>query len=236
MPAIRMRAVAADGITPVNGATIAWSSSPANAVQFSACNGASSCSVLSDEAGESSSLVTPTVTGASTITVALAPASYSPPQSQQTTLLGTSSTVKHLLALTPTRWIAQAATIAVPLTVEALDLGVPETNVNVNFTITIGAASLSAGSATTNASALATVTAQLTNQNADVQVSAVRRSGECAVPDVDDLLHARFILEIGNSGRVKAGCANRTTVSTVDHAYYRWLARRESSDGRDLQL
>ena len=59
--AIRVRAVAADGVTPVSGATIAWSAT--NGLQFSACSGASSCSVLSDEAGESSSWVTPTATG-----------------------------------------------------------------------------------------------------------------------------------------------------------------------------
>ena len=50
----------------MSGATIAWSAT--NGLQFSACSGASSCSVLSDEAGESSSWVTPTATGQSTIT------------------------------------------------------------------------------------------------------------------------------------------------------------------------
>ena len=167
--AIRVRAVAADGITPVSGATIAWSA--ANGLQFSVCGGASSCSVLSDEAGESSSWVTPTATGQSTITIALAPASYTPPQSQQATVVGTSSTL-DLVAATPTRWVGQGATLAVPLTVEALDLGVPKANVTVNFAITKGTASLSASSGTTNASGFATITAQLTNQNADVQVSA----------------------------------------------------------------
>src|SRR2546429_1081176 len=98
--AIRVRAVAADGITPVSGATIAWSAT--NGLQFSACSGASSCSVLSDEAGESSSWVTPTATGQRTITIALAPLSYSPPQSQQATVVGTSSTL-DLVAVTPTR-------------------------------------------------------------------------------------------------------------------------------------
>jgi hypothetical protein len=169
--AIRVRAVAADGITPVSGATIAWSSSATNGLQFSVCSAASSCSVLSDEAGESSSLVTPTATGQSTITIALAPASYSPPQSQQATVVGTSSTL-DLVAVTPTRWVGQGATIAVPLTVEALDLGVPKPNVTVNFALTKGTASLSAGSGTTNGSGFATITANLTNQNADVQVSA----------------------------------------------------------------
>jgi len=49
---------------------------------------------------------------------------------------------------------------------------VPKANVVVNFAITKGTASLSASSGTTNASGFATITAQVTNQNADVQVSA----------------------------------------------------------------
>jgi len=166
---IRVGAVAADGVTPVSGATIAWSSN--NGALFSVCGGAAFCSILTDEAGESSSWVTPTATGPSTITVALAPATYSPPQSQLATLVGTSTTL-DLAAVTPTRWVGQGATIAVPLTVEALDLGVPIANVTVNFTLTQGTAALSAGSAITNSSGFATITANLTNQNASVQVSA----------------------------------------------------------------
>jgi hypothetical protein len=115
--------------------------------------------------------VTPTATGQSTITIALAPASYSPPQSQQATVVGTSSTL-DLVAVAPARWVGQGATLAVPLTVEALDLGVPKANVAVNFAITKGTVSLSSGSGTTNGSGYATITANLTNQNADVQVSA----------------------------------------------------------------
>lgn len=166
---IRVRAVAADGVTPVNGATVAWSGT--NGLQFSACGGASSCSVVTDEAGESSSGVTPTATGPGTITIALAPAVYSPPQSQQATVVGT-STALDLVAVTPTRWVGQGATLAVPLKVEALDLGVPKANVSINFVVTKGTASLSANSATTNSSGFAAVNAQITNQNADVQVSA----------------------------------------------------------------
>ena len=167
--AIRVRAVAADGVTPVSGATIAWSAT--NGLQFSACSAASSYSVLSDEAGGSSRCVTPTATGASTITIALAPASYSPSQTQQATVSATSTTL-DLAAVTPTRWVGQGATLSVPLTVEALDLGVPKANVVFNFALTLGTASLSAGSATTNGSGFATVTANLTNLTSDVQVSA----------------------------------------------------------------
>src|ERR1019366_7607573 len=110
-----------------------------------------SCSVLTDEAGESESSVVPNAIGQSTVTIALAPASYSPPQSQQATVVGTTSTL-DLAAVAPTRWVAQGATLAVPLTVEALDLGVPKANVAVNFAITKGTVSLSSGSGTTNGS------------------------------------------------------------------------------------
>ena len=115
--------------------------------------------------------MTPTATGQTTITINLAPASYAPPQTQQATLSATSTTL-DLAAVTPTRWIGQGATIAVPLTVEALDLGVPTANVTVNFAINRGTASLSSGSATTNGSGFATITANLANLDAEVQVSA----------------------------------------------------------------
>ena len=166
---IRVRAVAADGVTPVNGATLAWSGT--NGLQFSACGGLNSCSVLSDSTGESSSLVTPTAVGVSTITVALAPASYTTPQTQQTSVLAT-STALDLAATTPTRWVGQGATLSIPLTVQALNLGVPKANVVVNYLVTNGMASLSASSATTNALGYATVTVSVTNLTANVQVSA----------------------------------------------------------------
>ena len=51
-------------------------------------------------------------------------------------------------------------------------MGVPQSNVNLKFTVTNGAASLSSSNATTNGSGFATVTAQVTNFNATVQVSA----------------------------------------------------------------
>jgi len=166
---LRVRAVAADGVSPVNGATIAWSAT--NGLQLAACNGNPSCSVLSDEAGESSTLVTPASTGASTVTIALAPAAYSPPQTQLATVVATSTTL-DLAAVAPTRWIAQGASFAVPLTVEALDLGAPLANVTVNFQVTRGTASLSAPSATTNAQGFASITASFSNLSVNIQVSA----------------------------------------------------------------
>jgi len=166
---VRVRAVASDGITPVNGATIAWSSN--DNVQFSACNGSTACLVLTDASGEAASWVTPTAAGTASITAALAPASYSPPQTQLATLVGTSTTL-DLAALNPTRWIAKGATVSVPLTVEVLNLGVPQANVGIVFAVTNGTASLSSATATTNAAGLAGISALVTNLSVTTQISA----------------------------------------------------------------
>ena len=166
---IRVQVVASDGVTPVNGATVAWSTT--NGTVLSACNGGTNCSVLSDQSGESSTWATPTATGQSTITMTLAPAAYPSPPSKQATVVGTSSSL-DLAAVAPTRWVGQGATVDVPLTVQALNAGVPQSNVVVNYRLTKGTATLSAGSATTNGLGYATASAHLANHSADVQVSA----------------------------------------------------------------
>jgi len=62
------------------------------------------------------------------------------------------STALDLAAVTPQRWIAQGATISIPLTSQALDLGAPLANVTVNFTLTRVPLHFPPASATTNAS------------------------------------------------------------------------------------
>ncbi|MBZ5547611.1 MAG: hypothetical protein LAO22_06550 [Acidobacteriia bacterium] len=166
---IRVQVVASDGVTPVNGATVAWSTT--NSTVLSVCSGGISCSVLSDQTGESSTWVTPMAVGQSTITATVAPAAYPSPPSKEVALLATSSSL-DLAAVAPTRWVGQGATLDVPLTVEALNAGVPQSNVVVNYTLTKGTATLAGGSATTNTSGYATVSVHLANHSADVQVSA----------------------------------------------------------------
>jgi hypothetical protein len=203
---IRVRVVASDGTTPVSGATVAWSGT--NSLQFSACGGATSCSLLSDEDGESTSLVTPTAAGQTAITITLAPASYSPPQTQQVTLLATSSLL-DLVALTPTVWIAQGATLPLALTVRSLDLGVPAANVVVNFAVTNGTASLSASNVATNASGYASITANITNQSSTVQISAcvAPNNSPCQMFTLFSTPSSLWKLEIvsGSSQFVRAG-------------------------------
>jgi len=166
---IRVRAVASDGMTPVTGATIAWSTT--NGATLSACGGVSSCSVLTDEAGIASTGVTPTATGASTITAALAPASYNPPQAKQATVMATKSAL-DIGALAPTKWIGEGATLDVPLTVRVLSQGAPQVGVTVDFRLSKGTATLSAATGTTDSSGYASTSAHLSNHSADVQVTA----------------------------------------------------------------
>jgi hypothetical protein len=166
---IRVRVVAADGATPVNGATVAWTTT--NGASLSVCGGASNCSALSDEAGVAATQVTPTATGASTITATLAPASYTPPQSKQTTVVGTASAL-DLAAVAPTKWVAQGATIDVPLTVRVLNMGEPQNNIAINFRVAKGAGGLSSGTGTTSNTGYASTTVHLTNHSSDVQVTA----------------------------------------------------------------
>ena len=165
---IVVQAVTSDGVTPVDGATIGWSAT--NSAALSTCNGAFSCSAITDESGFASTWVTPGATGAATITATLAPGVYNSSQSVATTVSATSST-SDLAVLTPYLWIAQGATLSIPVTARVVDKGAPQSGVTVNFSVLLGTGSLSSSSAQTDGSGYATVTVSLTNFAASVQVS-----------------------------------------------------------------
>jgi hypothetical protein len=164
-----VRVLAADGITPVNGATIGWSAN--NSVQLSACSGASSCSVTSDANGDAATWLTPASSGTATLTATLAPGIYSPPKSVSATLFATES-VSDIGVLTPFLWIAQDATVGVPLTARVLSNGAPQNNVAVNFKVVLGSGTLSAATVPTDSNGHAIVTLTVTQIAATVQVSA----------------------------------------------------------------
>ncbi len=164
-----VRVLAADGITPISGATIGWSST--NGTQLSVCGGASSCSVTSDQNGDAASWLTPAAVGVATITATLAPGAYSVSPSVSATLNATESS-SDIGVLTPYLWIAQGATVSVPLTVRVLSNGAPQNNASVNFAVESGFGTLSAAVATTSSSGYATVTLTVTQIAASVQVSA----------------------------------------------------------------
>ncbi len=171
---ISVRVLTADGSTPVNGASVLFSVVPAAA--FSVCGGAASCTVLTDESGLVSTRVTVLTAGTMTITAALAPASYPTPKLVQTTLQGTSSALDLVLS-SPYMWIAQGATLDVPLTGRVLASGAPLSGRAVNYQVVKGSATLSSSTATTDGNGYVTTTLHIAGLAGDVQVSTCVQPG-----------------------------------------------------------
>jgi hypothetical protein len=86
---ILVRVISGDGITAVAGASIGWNAS--NGTALSICASRSACSSVADDSGFASTFLTPANTGASNITVTLAPGAYAPPKSVQASLVASSS-------------------------------------------------------------------------------------------------------------------------------------------------
>ncbi len=164
-----VRVLASDGVTPVGGATIGWSAS--NGLQLSTCGGGSSCSVTSDQNGDAATWLSPAAVGVATITATLAPGVYSPSQSVSVQLNATES-ASDLGVLTPYLYIAQSATVSVPLTARVLSNGAPQSNLTVDFRIITGSGVLSAATVSTSASGYATTTLTVTQLESLVQVTA----------------------------------------------------------------
>ena len=103
---VTVRVLASDGVTPVNGATVGWTTT--NGATLSICGGTSTCSAISDESGIASTGVTPAATGNAAITATLAPGVYSPSQSVAATMTATSSS-SDIGVTTPYLWIASGS-------------------------------------------------------------------------------------------------------------------------------
>lgn len=160
--------------TPVIGATVVFSAVPT--VAFAACNGAATCTVLTDQSGEASSFVTPLTAGANTITASLAPASYNPPQITQTTLPASVSSLD--MSLTPARaWAAQGATLNLVITAHILVNGTPSAGQTVSYSISRGTGIFSPTSSVTDSNGNATSTLQIAALAGEVDGSACVSSG-----------------------------------------------------------
>ncbi len=163
-----VQALAPDRQTPVAGASIQFSSSPA--VGFSICNGAASCTVLSDQSGIASTSVTVLSAGVTTVTAKLAPVSYPRAQQVQATILGTSSSLDISL-VSPSVWVLQGASVAIPITARVLSNGTPVNAAVVNYQITAGTGTLALSSAQTDSVGYATSNLQLNALSTTTQVS-----------------------------------------------------------------
>ncbi len=168
-----VRVLAADGVTPVGGATVGWSTT--NGAALSICGGASSCSAITDDSGGSFTGLMPTATGVANITATLAPGVYSPSKSVSGTLLGCvgCNGSGSDIGVTPQSvFVAQGATLSLPLTARVVNNGTPQSGVKVNFAVVSGSGNLSAAAATTNSNGYAVVTLSLTSFTAGVQITA----------------------------------------------------------------
>lgn len=200
-----VRVVAADDVTPVSGATIGWSA--ANQVQLSACGGASTCSAITDQDGIATTSLTPAIPGQSLVFATLAPGVYNPAKSVSTTLSATESAT-DIGVLTPYLWIAQGATVSLPVTARVLSNGTPQPAASVAFSIASGTATLSAPSSTTNSAGYATVTLSLSQFATGVQVNAcvVLTITSCAAVYANPVPLAQQNLQlVSGEGQVSAG-------------------------------
>jgi hypothetical protein len=210
-----VRVLASDGVTPVSGATIGWSST--KGVQLSACSGATSCSVLSDQNGDASTWMTPAATGSATITATLAPGVYSPSSSVSVPLTATESSL-DIGIYSPYLYVSQGATVALPLTAIVLNNTTPKNNVTVNFDIVTGGGSLSAPSANTNSSGIATVQLSLPQIAALVQVAAcvAPANAPCASFYINPVpLAQQNLQQVSGAGQLTTGQAFQPVVVRV---------------------
>ena len=202
---ISVRAVDADGVTPVGGATVGWSGS--NGVQLSACGGVSACTSVTDQGGNAATWLTAGAAGVSSITATLAPGVYNPPQSVSTTLSATQSASD--IGVSPQYlYVSQGVTTSLPFSARVLSNGIPQSNVTVNFTIVTGTGSVSASTAQTNASGYATVTLSLTSVNALVQANAcvAPANAPCAVLYANPVPLAEQVLQqVSGAGQISTG-------------------------------
>ena len=172
---IRVQVLASDGFTPVAGASVFFTSTPL--ASFSACSGGSSCTVLSDQSGQVSTQASVLTAGVITISVQLAPASYSNPQQVQTTVLGTSSAL-DLSLLSPSLSIAQGASASLALTARVLSNGIPISGRTVNYYLDKGSATLNPPTTKTNANGYATSQLHFSSLAGDLQVSVCVEPGD----------------------------------------------------------
>ncbi len=163
---VRVTVASSDGLTAISGATILWNAT--NRAGLSACNGASTCLVVTDESGQTETRVTIGAVGATTITATLAPASYSPPKAVQVSINGTSS-AKDLVLSSPKVWVLQGATLDIPLTARVLASGVPQSGQTLNWQIGIGSGTFTRSIVSTDGDGYGRTSLHVNALAADVQ-------------------------------------------------------------------
>src|SRR5205807_4724357 len=107
-------------------------------------------------------------------------------------------------------WIAQGASVSVPLTARVVNLGKPQSGITVNFATAQGSGSLSSATAVTNSQGYASVTLTLTNFTASVQLTACVAPGNNPCQTISGNAVAAALLNlhaVAGAGQVVTGPA-----------------------------
>jgi hypothetical protein len=178
---IRVSVNTADGVSPVDGATVQWSVD--NNATLSLC-GAVTCTALTDESGHSEARVTLGAPGTTTVTAQLAPAAY-PNKLVQTTLSAT--TAARSISLAPTKiWGTHGMALSIPLMARVLTAsGAPIGGQTLSFTITAGAGTLSPPTVTTGNDGYASSTLQVASLSGEVDAVVCAAGGGIVCPPLN---------------------------------------------------
>ena len=212
---VSVRVLAADGVTPVSGATIGWTAT--NALQLSACNGASSCSSISDQNGDAATWLTPGVVGVAIVSATLAPGVYSSSKSVNASIYAT-ETSSDIGVVSPYLYVSQMATASIPLTARVLSNGTAKKSVQVNFILVAGSGTLSAGSAQTNSAGYATITLGVTQFAASAQVTAcvAPTNSPCGTFYVNPVSASQQrLLQVAGAGQISTGAVFQPIIVEV---------------------
>jgi hypothetical protein len=165
-----VRVVAVDGVTPVSGASVFFQSTPP--ASLSACGGAASCTVFSDQNGQASTRAALKTRNVVTLSAQLAPKSYSPAKQVSGTLAPNAAGPLDIALITETVRVPQGSPVDWTLTAIALASGTPQPNRTINFLITGGSPTLSSGSGVTDSTGRASVNIHLSAATREVDVVA----------------------------------------------------------------
>jgi hypothetical protein len=205
---MRVRAVQADGVTPVPGATVVFSASPDSSVLFS-CGGYS-CTIVTDDQGEAAVRMTPLSAGTITLTARLAPASYPNTFSHVEGTLASYVNALDIWGVPLTSKVMQGANLDVTLTARVVSNGLPVAGRTVAFSIVRGTATVTPPQVITNSNGYASTTLQLRNLSGDVDALACVQPGNtpCRTFSVNAVSASVLVLErisgdaqVGNYGQ-----------------------------------
>jgi hypothetical protein len=206
---VRVRVVAADGVTPVPSIPVTFSVPPASLL--SPC-GTSSCSVLSDDTGEAASVLLVESVGVNVVT-----ASLSNGARVQTSISGT-STGLVLVAVNPSRFVASGSTVALSLLVKALNAnGTAAAGQPVNFVRTVGSGTLTTSSATTDVNGSANTVLNISAVSGSTTVVACLSAGACPQFTIQAIAPTNLKLHLiaGDAQILRAGQSSQPIVLRV---------------------